>query len=71
MKEQSIAHNLINVSPNQLAAITAAVVNAPYKGAADLADIAKIMHLKTNDILRISEALQTLKFQRSLKVELN
>ncbi|MBN8512174.1 MAG: nitrate/sulfonate/bicarbonate ABC transporter ATP-binding protein [Rickettsiales bacterium] len=62
VKEHSITHNLINVSPNQLAAVTATLTTAPYEGAADLAEIAKIMHLKTNDILRISEALQTLKF---------
>lgn len=62
VKEHSITHNLINVSPNQLAAVTATLTTAPYKGAADLAEIAKMMHLKTNDILRISEALQTLKF---------
>ena len=61
-KEHDITEHLIYNSPNQLAAITGSLVMPPYNGSGDLADLAKVLHIKTFDVIHIAEALSILKF---------
>ncbi len=61
-KEHEITQNLIYTSPNQLAAITGALAIPPYNGSGNLADLVKALHIKTFDVIHISEALSILKF---------
>jgi NitT/TauT family transport system ATP-binding protein len=61
-KEDEITSHLIYTSPNQLAAITGALVMPPYNGSGNLAELVKMLHIKTFDVIHISEALSILKF---------
>lgn len=60
-KDFDITENLILISPNQLAAVTSALTEAPYDGVGDLSDLVKTLHLKTFELLHIAENLATLK----------
>jgi NitT/TauT family transport system ATP-binding protein len=62
VKEHDITQHLIYISPNQLAAITSALVSSPYHGSGDLAELVKTLHIKTFEVIHIAEALGTLKF---------
>ena len=61
-KEDEITSHLIYTSPNHLAAITGALVMPPYNGSGNLAELVKMLHIKTFDVIHISEALSILKF---------
>ena len=61
-KEDEITRHLIYTSPNQLAAITGALIMPPYNGSGNLAELVKMLHIKTFDVIHISEALSILKF---------
>jgi len=61
-KEDEITSHLIYTSPNQLAAITGALIMPPYNGSGNLAELVKVLHIKTFDVIHISEALSILKF---------
>lgn len=61
-RKDDITSNLILASPNQLEAIAGALISPPHNGSGDLADLAKSLHLRTFELIHISEALTTLKF---------
>ncbi len=61
-KESEITRRLIYSSPNQLAAIAEALIMPPYNDSGNLADLVKILHIKTFDVIHISEALSILNF---------
>lgn len=58
--ELLIGQKLPLTSANRLAALTAAI--ASYDGSSSLANLVKILHIKTPDILHVTEALTILKF---------
>ena len=53
---------LIHVSSNLLAGLIEAVSGSPYNGKADLPVIAEDLQLEVDDLLRVAEALQMLRF---------
>jgi NitT/TauT family transport system ATP-binding protein len=53
---------LIHVSSNLLSGLVEAVNESPYNGKADLPVIAEELHLEVDDLLRVAEALQMLRF---------
>ncbi|HUA25531.1 MAG TPA: nitrate/sulfonate/bicarbonate ABC transporter ATP-binding protein [Steroidobacteraceae bacterium] len=53
---------LIHVSSNLLAGLLEAVNASPYNGKADLPVIAEDLHMEIDDLLRVAEALQMLRF---------
>jgi NitT/TauT family transport system ATP-binding protein len=61
VKEFKIGQKLPLTSPNKLAAISTVLLSSIYKGKADLADLVKVLHISTNEILHASEALEILK----------
>ena len=61
-KHTAITQNLPFISPNQLAAVTGVIISSPYNGSSDLAELVKVLRIKTIDILHIAEALSILKF---------
>jgi NitT/TauT family transport system ATP-binding protein len=53
---------LIHVSSNLLQGLTEAVSGPPYNGKADLPVIAEDLHMELDDLFRVGEALQMLRF---------
>jgi NitT/TauT family transport system ATP-binding protein len=53
---------LIHVSSNLLSGLLEAVSGSPYNGKADLPVIAEDLHMEVDDLLRVAEALQMLRF---------
>jgi NitT/TauT family transport system ATP-binding protein len=53
---------LIHVSSNLLSGLVEAVNESPYNGKADLPVIAEDLHMEVDDLLRVAEALQMLRF---------
>jgi NitT/TauT family transport system ATP-binding protein len=53
---------LTHVSSNLLAGLMEAVSDEPYRGKADLPDIAETLHMEAGDLLPVAEALQMLRF---------
>lgn len=62
IRDDDIIHNLLLASPNQLAAAASALISHPYDGSGDLASLVRTLHLKTLDVLHITETLVMLKF---------
>src|SRR5487761_59891 len=57
-----IGTTLIHVSSNLLQGLIEAVHEPPYNGKADLPLIAEDLHMEVDDLLRVAEALQMLRF---------
>jgi NitT/TauT family transport system ATP-binding protein len=53
---------LTHVSSNLLAGLMEAVADEPFRGKADLPDIAETLHMEAGDLLPVAEALQMLRF---------
>jgi NitT/TauT family transport system ATP-binding protein len=53
---------LTHVSSNLLAGLMEAVSDEPFRGKADLPDIAETLHMEAGDLLPVAEALQMLRF---------
>src|SRR6266567_8314620 len=53
---------LTHVSSNLLAGLMEALSDDPYRGKADLPDIAETLHMEAGDLLPVAEALQMLRF---------
>src|SRR6201994_1153814 len=53
---------LTHVSSNLLSGLMEAVAEEPFKGKADLPDIAETLHMEAGDLLPVAEALQMLRF---------
>src|SRR5258708_39577079 len=53
---------LTHVSSNLLAGLMEAVSDDPYRGKADLPDIAETLQMEAGDLLPVAEALQMLRF---------
>jgi NitT/TauT family transport system ATP-binding protein len=53
---------LIHVSSNLLSGLLEAVNESPYNGKADLPVIAEDLHMEVDELLRVAEALQMLRF---------
>jgi len=62
IKDHSLSSHLIYTSPNQLAAITRALMIEPYNGSGDLSELVKVLHIKTFEAIHIADALGILKF---------
>src|SRR5579864_4998284 len=53
---------LTHVSSNLLAGLMEALSDDPYRGKADLPDIAETLHMEAGDLLPVAESLQMLRF---------
>ena len=53
---------LTHVSSNLLAGLMEAVSDEPYRGKADLPDIAQELHMEADELIPVAEALQMLRF---------
>src|SRR5215510_2486472 len=53
---------LTHVSSNLLSGLMEALSDEPYRGKADLPDIAETLHMEAGDLLPVAEALQMLRF---------
>lgn len=60
-KDVKLGIKLPRISPHQLAAAAHSLTLPPFKGKAELANLAKSLHVGTEDIFKISEALSILK----------
>ena len=60
-KDDKIGVKLSRVSPHQLAAVAHSLTSPIFKGAAELAVLAKSLHVGTEEIFKIAESLSILK----------